>query len=191
MVGALGAAPRARGGLVAINATYFFADADLGDLAAGMAARPWGVGMADGDRFGEPHPDAVLFAIDDERRVRFIDGPLSDDLTGQAWSAERLPPATPDTEPQPRTAAGLDREHNVLLLVVVDGRQPTYSEGLTRVELAALMEELGADESVSLDGGGSSTMVDRERGVLNSPIHTRRVGRERPVATHLVIAAQR
>lgn len=83
----------------------------------------------------------------------------------------------------PRTAVGIGRDGRRLLLVVVDGRAPRYSAGMTLPELARLMLELGAQEALNLDGGGSSTMVVREAGggvqVVNRPSDR---GGERPVA---------
>ena len=45
------------------------------------------------------------------------------------------------------------------MLVVIDGRQPGYSVGMTLRETAALLRELGAQEGLNLDGGGSSAMA--------------------------------
>jgi len=91
----------------------------------------------------------------------------------------------------PRTAIGYSKNGRYLYLVVVDGRQPFYSEGITLQELANLMISLGAYYAMNLDGGGSSTMVvegkDRQPRVLNSPIDNYIPGRERPVANHLGI----
>lgn len=64
-------------------------------------------------------------------------------------------------ERHPRTAVGFDPHRDVLWIVVVDGRQPEHSAGMTLPELAALMEALGAEDSINLDGGGSSIMVVR------------------------------
>lgn len=61
----------------------------------------------------------------------------------------------------PRTAIGIGRGGRRLLLVVVDGRRPGHSVGMTLPELADLMLELGATEAMNLDGGGSSAMVVR------------------------------
>ena len=76
-----------------------------------------------------------------------------------------------DREMHPRTAIGIDSDTGEVLMLVVDGRS-SRSRGYTMVELANLMIDLGADEAVNLDGGGSSTMVGR-RGtrtkVLNQP----------------------
>ena len=65
-----------------------------------------------------------------------------------------------DRELHPRTAIGIDRDTHRLLLLVIDGRQ-SASRGYTMVELADLMMDLGADEALNLDGGGSSTMLAR------------------------------
>ena len=92
---------------------------------------------------------------------------------------------------QPRTAIGYSNSGRYLYLVVVDGRQPLYSEGITLSELANLMISLGAQYAMNLDGGGSSTMVvegkDGQPRILNSPIDNYIPGRERPVADHLGI----
>jgi hypothetical protein len=91
----------------------------------------------------------------------------------------------------PRTAIGTNRNGRWLYIVVVDGRQPFYSEGATYFELAKLLKEFGAFNAMSLDGGGSSTLViEGPNGnpvILNSPIDHYIPGRERPVANHLGI----
>ena len=90
---------------------------------------------------------------------------------------------------EPRTALGIDGPGRKLWIVVVDGRQDGYSEGITLPELTALFTELGARSAINLDGGGSSTLVlgdvDGDEQVANSPIHTAIPGRERPVGNHL------
>jgi hypothetical protein len=92
----------------------------------------------------------------------------------------------------PRSAVGLSADGQTLLLFVVDGRQPGYSEGVTLAELAAIAQQYGADSALNLDGGGSSTLVAAGPGgrplQLNSPINHRIPGYERPVANHLGIA---
>jgi len=59
----------------------------------------------------------------------------------------------------PRTALGFDPPKDRLWIVVVDGRQPGYSDGMTLPELASLFEALGVTEAVNLDGGGATVMV--------------------------------
>ena len=102
-----------------------------------------------------------------------------------------IAPDLQDEEVEPRTAVGINRNGRYLYLIVVDGRQPLYSEGATFAELAELFIEQGAFMAMSLDGGGSSTMVTQgEDGspiILNSPIDHYIPGTERPVGTHLGI----
>ena len=92
------------------------------------------------------------------------------------------------TEPHPRTAVGIDGSGYQLQLLVVDGRQPFYSEGMTLAELAEQLRRDGAVEAAAFDGGGSATLVVESAGepqLLNSPIHSYIPLRERPVGTHL------
>lgn len=58
----------------------------------------------------------------------------------------------------PRTAAAL-LNGRTMLFVVVDGRQPAYSNGMPLDELSELLTWLGAKAAINLDGGGSSTLV--------------------------------
>jgi len=73
----------------------------------------------------------------------------------------------------PRTALGFDYSGEWLLMVVVDGRQPGYSEGVTLYELADILKSAGCSQSINLDGGGSSIMLIRQPGrtvqTFNSP----------------------
>lgn len=93
-----------------------------------------------------------------------------------------------DAEIAPRTAIGLDGPGKRLILIVVDGRQPFYSQGATIAELAELMLYYGGDNAILLDGGGSSTLVIDWPGqglkLINSPIDLYIPGRERAVANH-------
>ncbi len=68
----------------------------------------------------------------------------------------------------PRTAVGYDSRSGRIWFVVVDGRQPPYSVGMSLPELATLFEALGVDEAVNLDGGGSSAMVVQQE-TVNRP----------------------
>lgn len=117
---------------------------------------------------------------------------------GRVWTAisgdrmlvskEEIEGGLDGTVREPRTAIGINRNGRYLYLVVVDGRQPFYSDGATFQELAEILLEQGAYFAMSLDGGGSSTLVIQgEDGgplVLNSPIDNYIPGRERPLANH-------
>jgi exopolysaccharide biosynthesis protein len=75
--------------------------------------------------------------------------------------------------------------------MVVDGRQPGYSEGVDFPELVNLIVSFGAYNATNMDGGGSSAMVikglDGKARVLNSPCDNNVPGKERAVANHLGI----
>jgi len=90
---------------------------------------------------------------------------------------------------EPRTAAGANQNGRWLYLVVVDGRQPGYSEGATFPELADFLLSLGAYAALNLDGGGSSAMlIEGVLGgpfLLNSPIEGNLPGNESEVGNHL------
>jgi hypothetical protein len=58
----------------------------------------------------------------------------------------------------PRTAVG-QRADGRIVMVVVDGRRPGYSAGMTNFELAQIMIRLGAVTASGLDAGGSSAMA--------------------------------
>lgn len=82
----------------------------------------------------------------------------------------------------PRTGVGTTPNGRVLL-VTVDGRRPRYSRGITLKGFARLFRSLGATWALNLDGGGSTTMYVRGRGVVNRPSD----GRERPVSSALLL----
>jgi muramoyltetrapeptide carboxypeptidase len=82
----------------------------------------------------------------------------------------------------PRTALGV-RADGALLLLVVDGRDPARSVGMSLPELTALLVELGAVDAINLDGGGSTTMVIGGE-VVNRP--SDRLG-EREIADALLV----
>ena len=67
----------------------------------------------------------------------------------------------------PRTGVGQRRDGKIVL-VVVDGRQPGYSVGLTNFELAQALTRFGAVTGSALDSGGSSTMAFDGK-LLNRP----------------------
>ena len=84
----------------------------------------------------------------------------------------------------PRTAVGFSRDSSTLLLLTVDGRSEN-SGGMTLVELADMMRQLGAWQAMNFDGGGSTTMVIDGK-VVNHP--SDKEG-ERTVGNALLITA--
>jgi exopolysaccharide biosynthesis protein len=86
------------------------------------------------------------------------------------------------TDRHPRTAIAKGKDGRILL-VVVDGRQPNYSTGMSLMSLAEVLLEFGAVEAINLDGGGSSAMV-LEGKLINRPSDA---GGERAVSDALLV----
>ena len=66
----------------------------------------------------------------------------------------------------PRSAIG-QRENGDVLLLVIEGRQPS-SLGATMGDLITIMEEFGAVNAANLDGGMSSSMVYNNEEIVSS-----------------------
>jgi hypothetical protein len=141
----------------------------------------WGA-TGRGDGQGNP---ALLFARDGRpeiRMARLADLRRAWNAIGGEWKNENAgTPQTPGTlliqdgaglgasalpvpmEVAPRTAVGLTAG-GVLMVVVVEGRLPGFSAGITLPDLALLLASLGARDAVNLDGGGSTAMIYRALG---------------------------
>jgi hypothetical protein len=66
----------------------------------------------------------------------------------------------------PRAALGLSERW--LIAAACDGRRSHVDAGLSMLELARVMVDLGAEHAINLDGGGSTTLVHRGH-LLNRP----------------------
>jgi hypothetical protein len=181
----------------AINASYFYpfrADSPFDYYPhAGDPVNAIGSCVSQGRWYSTPEPGYSLLAITPDNRAAIGEPNV------YVWNAvsgrPRLMkdgdiPSLDDSTPDPRTAVAIDRPGRQMIWLVIDGRQPRYSEGVTFRELAELCREFGGWNAVALDGGGSSTLVARDPDgrvrVLNCPIHGKHPpGVERPVANHL------
>ena len=96
-------------------------------------------------------------------------------------AAEKIRPSFV-SDGHPRTAIA-KLQSGLILLITVDGRQPGESIGMSLNMLADLLIEFGAVEAINLDGGGSTTMVIRNK-LVNKPSDA--TG-ERPVSDAILI----
>ncbi|MCX7749810.1 MAG: phosphodiester glycosidase family protein [Clostridia bacterium] len=64
---------------------------------------------------------------------------------------------------KPRTAVGSTQDGKQLIVATVDGNQGSII-GMTLLEMAKLMQELGAYNALNFDGGGSTTIAARPLG---------------------------
>lgn len=96
-----------------------------------------------------------------------VDGAVQTDLTDVQIDTN-VGNHGPIDAANPRTAVGVISA-NHLVFVVVDGRSPGYSAGVTLTGEAEIMKSLGAQQAYNIDGGGSSTMVFDGK-VVNDPL---------------------
>ena len=95
----------------------------------------------------------------------------------------------PNNRPYSRTIMGICKEGRYLYLMIVDGKRPQYSLGLTLAESAHLLKLLGAWNVMSCDQGGSSCMyLSNYGGIINRPADSD--GTERVVYTHFGISLE-
>lgn len=177
--------------VAAVNCDYF-------NMATG---EPFGIIYKDGQPVKTQNfPDWRFFGITKDGKAVIGDpaylestkNDLKEALGGQAILVKdgrpyELPVFNPGRNP--RTAVGIKADGNVFF-ITVDGRQASYSNGVTAASLAQLMIDLGAVTALDLDGGGSTTFVSRKPGnsllqVVNSPSD----GAERNVANSWLIVS--
>lgn len=191
---------RATGAVVAINGSYFQPwDPDASGLPEdGDPVAAMGVALSQGIHYAATSTELpILYRTPRGTGFGFTVPPdATTAISGYPTLLEAgVSPFTGEVphywlERHPRTAVGLSQDGETLFLVVCDGRQPHYAEGLTLPELAAFMKQIGAYHALNLDGGGSSSLVVNSwlgPRVVNAPIHHLIPGNERPVANHIGI----
>lgn len=63
---------------------------------------------------------------------------------------------------EPRTAIGVT-DNNVVYILVADGRNFWYYNGMRYTEMGNVLKALGVKDAINLDGGGSSTFIIRSK----------------------------
>jgi exopolysaccharide biosynthesis protein len=130
---------------------------------AGQPVRISGLAVTDGRVRRTATPSCVSVTVDGRGRVAI--GAVTPDAEvreGVAGFQQILRAGTPLTrpggKPEPRTMFGTDADGKVLWIVVADGRQNGFSEGMTFDEMARFAVELGCHDAANMDGGGSSVL---------------------------------
>ncbi|MBP7934458.1 MAG: phosphodiester glycosidase family protein [Phycisphaerae bacterium] len=181
---------------LAINASFF-----AGQFKVGAPLDIVGLSVSNGDVYSPANEFAALLISEDNRaRVSAPPFDLAKVYNAAAGDTLLLKDGRIAVDASlrnsitvnrhPRSAAGVSRDGRYLLLMVIDGRQPGYSEGATKVETAEWLRKLGAWEAVNLDGGYSSNLViegsDGRPELLNHP----GPAFLRPVANHIGVYAR-
>ena len=155
--------------------------------AAGKKNRRWfegqpvdihGLAVSGGQVRSTSEPSAASVWVDGSGQVFLGDGPGDGPIVEGMAGFQRIVTDGQVVVPSggavhPRTAIGVDRTGSNMWLVVVDGRQEKYSEGMNLNELGEVMRDLGCWKATNMDGGGSSVMGLAGAGgqlrVVNSP----------------------
>ncbi len=66
-----------------------------------------------------------------------------------------------DISIEPRTTTGVSAT-NLVYFIIADGRQASYSNGISFSQLSEMYFALGVKDAINLDGGGSTTLVIKE-----------------------------
>ena len=143
-------------------------------------------------------PKRPLLCFDRHNRARYVaantDCALSKDaMYNTIWGrgdllldGEYVPPEEARWKPaSPRTVMGIDAAGDRLILMVVDGRQPYYSDGMDLETAARVFALFGARDAMWCDQGGSSVMYLQ---CLGADVSRPSDGHERPTYTHFGIA---
>lgn len=131
--------------------------------------------------------DAPVVAVGDE--VELSTG-TTPSMTGARTAIGGGPRLVVDSKPMngwkspnqrhPRAALGWNDDY--IYLMLVDGRQPGLSVGMSFQEMANYFIKIGCTHAMNLDGGGSASM-----NVFGQVVSSPSEGQERPVANGLVI----
>ncbi|WP_031291542.1 phosphodiester glycosidase family protein [Leptolyngbya sp. Heron Island J] len=200
---------KAEGLQLAINANYFFPFREVTlwnyQPRSGQLASLVGLAIANGNKTSAEDPQRAAICFLNQQATIRGDSACPQEtqqavagnwmLLNQGQPTETVQQQLPneDNKPYSYTIAALDATGTRLWLVLIDGKQPLYSEGMTLAEVTRFVQALGADTALQLDGGGSTTIaIAAATGpqVLNAPIHAKVPGQERPVANHLGFFAQ-
>lgn len=186
----------------AINAGYFyhFHEKTPWDYSPHIGDRVnvLGQAIANGQQYSPRQPTWPVLCFDASKRGSIVEkghcpaGTLHA-VAGNYVLSPHQPLRLDHDKPYPRTVAALDLSGKTLWLILVDGKQPHYSEGARLADIEKILQNIGADVALNLDGGGSATMAASSPSgvkVLNAPIQGKWPMQERPVATHLGFYAQ-
>ena len=181
--------------IVAFNAAPF----KTRSLLFSMYRTIVGIHITDFIRMSMPNKryGALLFCAD--KTARIIDSQTEDLLSadirhavGGFWTILRNGTVLPQKlhRRDSRTAVGLADNGKTLFVVAVEGENKRKSQGLSFEETAKLMQELGADDAIQLDGGSSSTLVLQENGEQRTASPTRNLNIHICVADNIGITVE-
>ncbi|PSB10867.1 hypothetical protein C7B69_21715 [filamentous cyanobacterium Phorm 46] len=188
---------------LAVNSNFFypFVEEAPWDYYPRRGDRVNNVGhaLSKSQAYSQPDSNFPALCFDPKNRAQIVENGNCPAGTAYAVAGDTLlakngkivpqsPEKSKDDKPYPRAVAAIDKTGEKLWLIVADGKQRLYSEGLKLSEITEISMQLGADTVLNLDGGGSVTLaVSSPSGakLLNAPIQNQIPMQERPVSNHL------
>ena len=142
-----------------------------------------GLAVCNGFVESRPEPGFPSFVVKRDGTLEIRDYAVDEDLSDVyiAVSGPALvlkdgavvPQDNKDTHP--RTAVGISKNRRYVYFMTIDGRRPEHSVGATLEQVGEALLKVGAFQGLNLDGGGSTTMVARDKDgsatILNWPIN--------------------
>ena len=150
-----------RNGLVAVvNATPFTPE----PILPGGRVRLEGLAISGGQWWSEPVSNLDALVVDTNGVIRVQQVPRQ--IPGLRWGAGGFlvvrrggTNTFEKTEVDAVTVVGTTADQRFLYWLVVDGKQPGYSEGLSADEASDILGELGVTDAIRMDGGASTTIA--------------------------------
>ena len=188
---------------LAVNANFFYPCIEKAPWdyypRSGDRVNNIGQAIAKSQVYSQPDPGFPALCFDAKNRAQIIENGTCPAGTAYAVAGDTLlvkngKPVAQSQEkrkqdkPYPRAVAAIDKTGDKLWLILVDGKQRLYSEGLKLSEITEISMQLGAETVLNLDGGGSVTFaVASPSGakLLNAPIQNKIPMQERPISNHL------
>lgn len=110
----------------------------------------------------QPAKTDMYYVNSKEEAFSIVSGPL---LLSNS-TPQKLPNMNFTHKRNPRTC--LCKTKDSILLIAIDGRAEN-AEGMSLTETQKFLKDIGCVDAINLDGGGSTTMWTKNKGVINSP----------------------
>lgn len=189
----------------AYNPFYTIIGGVNGDFYNMKTGEPEGIFVSHGIHLKTTYTDRIkgFLAIDKHNKVQLIDinqfsqylPTIQHAVSGGDWLVkDNKVISQVNQDVHPRTAVALT-DTNQLIFVVIDGRNPTWSNGTNLEDLGTFLQGIGASKALNLDGGGSSTffinpnLKNNEYLIRNLP--SDKNNKERAVSNGLIITQTR
>ncbi len=146
--------------VAAVNGTPFAPE----PILPGSGVRLEGLAVSDGLWWSEPVPNLDAVVVDAKGTIRMLQVPRQ--IPDVRWGAGGFLVVRrggtnigEKTVVDAVTLMGTSVDQRWLYWMVVDGKQPGYSEGLSADEASDIMGELGVSDAIRMDGGASTTLA--------------------------------